>query len=270
MTNNMNILLYFGFFLALGSIVAGFLIEHGALASLWQLSSFAIVFGGTIGITLITYPSSSLKRIPSALKMIMFHRKHDHGKLIELLCDIDNKARKNGILSLEAEAESVKDPFLKKGLEFIADGVDPEYLRKMLENEIEAEATKYLSAATIFDGMGGTAPTMGVLGTVMGMTNVLAKMSSDMNKLGSSIAVAFIATLYGVGSANLLWLPLGGHIKVMAQEEVAYKSVVLEGLTAIQNGEPTSRLRDRLHAMFAEKNKNGGHSDSHAESGSEA
>lgn len=251
----MDILLGLGFFMAIGSVLLGYMIEHGALISLWQLSSFCIVFGGTFGIATITYPFSSIKMIPSALKLILTGKKHNNKKLVQLMCEIDDKARKNGILSLETEAENIKDPFIKKGLEYIADGVDPEYLKKALENEIETELIKYENAADVFNGMGGYAPTMGVLGTVMGMTIVLRSMNSDMNKLGESIAVAFVATFYGVGSANILWLPIGGHIKVVAESEQRYKEIILEGLMAIQNGEPSSRLRDRLEGMLGYKEK---------------
>lgn len=256
----MNILLTLGFIIAFGSVFGGFILEKGAIASLWQLSSFCIVFGGTIGIALISFPLNNLKTIPGALKLILVRKKKDGRKLVDMLCDIDNKARREGLLSLETEAEKVTDPFLKKGLEYVADGVDPEYLKKMLENEIEVKQQRYEDAAAVFDGMGGTAPTMGVLGTVMGMTNVLANMDNDVKKLCGNIAVAFIATFYGVGSANLIWIPIGQHIKVVAEKESDYMEVVVEGLMAIQAGEPSSRLRARLNVMLDEKNNGAGKS----------
>ncbi|HEX3026684.1 MAG TPA: MotA/TolQ/ExbB proton channel family protein [Clostridia bacterium] len=249
----MNFSLILGVLVALGGVLAGFLIEKGTFISLWSPSAFCIVFGGTIGIAMITYPMSSMKKIPAAMKLITFQKKHDTKKLVDMLCDIANKARKEGILSLESEADKVKDPFIKKGLGYIADGVDPEFLRKMLENEIEVVEKKYKAAAAVFEGMGGTGPTMGVLGTVMGMTTILKSMNADMDSLGKNIAVAFLATLYGVGSANILWLPIGGNIKVVAERESDYQMVILEGLMAIQSGESSSRLRDRLETMLSEK-----------------
>jgi chemotaxis protein MotA len=251
----MNITLILGFVIALGGIVVGFVVEKGSLVSLWQISAFLIVFGGTIGIAFIAFPLNSIKRIPGALKMIMFHKKHNYAQLVEMLCDVANKARKDGLLSLEAEAEKVNDLFIKKGLGYIADGVDPEFLKKMLQSEIDTQHKKYESAAAVFEGMGGSAPTMGVLGTVMGMVNVLRDMNGDTAILGKSIAVAFVATLYGVGSANLIWLPIGGHIKVVTEEESDYMEIILEGLLAIQSGEPSSRLRDRLYARISDKQK---------------
>jgi chemotaxis protein MotA len=252
----MNITLILGFLVALGGIVGGFIYEKGSVASLWQVSAFMIVFGGTIGIAFIAFPLNYIKRIPAALKLIMFHKKHDYKKIVDMLCDVANKARKDGLLSLEAEAENVQDLFIKKGLGYIADGVDPEFLKKMLQNEIDTQYKKYESAAAVFEGMGGSSPTMGVLGTVMGMVNVLKSMSGDTAELGKSIAVAFVATLYGVGTANLLWLPIGGHIKVVTEEEGDYMEIILEGLLAIQAGEPSSRLRDRLNARILEQQKN--------------
>jgi chemotaxis protein MotA len=251
----MNITLIFGFVIALGGIIAGFMNENGSLISLWQASAFMIVFGGTIGIAFIAFPINNIKRIPSALKLIMFHRKHNYTQVVEMLCAVANKARKDGLLSLEAEAENMEDLFIKKGLGYIADGVDPEFLKKMLQNEIETKEKKHESAAAVFEGMGGTAPTMGVLGTVMGMVNVLKSMGGDTTELGKSIAVAFVATLYGIGSANLIWLPIGGHIKVITEEESNYMEIILEGLMAIQSGEPSSRLRDRLNARIADQEK---------------
>lgn len=252
----MNITLILGLIIAFGGIVCGFIVEKGSLASLYQLSAILIVFGGTIGIAFIAFPLNSIKRIPGALKLIMFHKKHNYNKLVNMLCDIANKARKDGLLSLEAEADKMDDLFIKKGLGYIADGVDPDFLKNMLQNEIETQHKKYEAAAAVFEGMGGSAPTMGVLGTVMGMVNVLKNINGDTGELGKSIAVAFVATLYGVGSANLIWLPIGGHIKVVLEEETDYMEIVLEGLMAIQSGEPSSRLRDRLFARIVDNQKN--------------
>jgi pyruvate,orthophosphate dikinase len=149
--------------------------------------------------------------------------------MIDILFNVANTARREGLLALETEAENIKDEFIKKGLIFIADNVEPEFLKKVLESEIEASNRKYEAAASVFEGMGGTAPTMGVLGTVMGMVSILRDMS-DMDELGGKIATAFVATLYGVGSANLLWLPIAAHIKAIAAAESEYFETVIDGL----------------------------------------
>lgn len=252
----MNIMLIIGMIIAFGGILGGYSVEHGVLSALLQPSPLMIVFGGTFGIALIAFPFSNIKKIPSALKLIMFHKKHDYNQLVDMLCDIANKARKDGLLSLEAEAEKISNPFIKKGLGYIADGVDPDFLKKVLYNSIEAEYKKYEAAAKVFEGMGGTAPTMGVLGTVMAMVTVLGNMGSDTSKLGEKIATAFLATMFGIGSANLLWLPIGSQIKVVAEQDSDYMEIIVEGLMAIQAGEPSSRLKDRLYAKVGDiKNK---------------
>lgn len=251
----MNILLLIGMIIAFGGVLGGYASEDGVLASLLKPAPIIIVLGGTIGIALIAFPWSTIKKVPSALKSIMFQKKHNYAKLVDMLCDIANKARKDGLLSLESEADKMSDPFIKRGLGYIADGVDPEFLRKVLNNEIDSAYKKMEDAGRMFESMGGTSPTMGVLGTVMGMTTVLGSMN-DTSTIGPKIASAFLATMYGIGIANLVWLPIGGHIKVVAEEESEYQEVVLEGLMAIQSGEPSSRLRDRLYAKIGNNKKN--------------
>lgn len=246
----MNITLIIGVIIGFGGVVFGYMYEGGDPGSLLSPGALATVLGGTIGIAFIAYPFNNIKRIPSALATIMFHKKHNYSNLVEMLCDIANKARKGGLLSLESEADKIPDQFIKRGLGYIADGVDPEFLKKVLNSEMETDYKKLEDAAKVFEGMGGTSPTMGVLGTVMGMVTVLGKMGGDTSKIGQQIAGAFIATMYGVGIANLVWLPIGSHIKVVAEEEMEYREVILEGLMAIQSGEPSSRLRDRLHAKI--------------------
>jgi chemotaxis protein MotA len=249
----MNIMLILGLIISFGGIIGGYILEEGVLWNLVkQPSPFMIVFMGTIGIALIAFPFRNIKRIPSALKLILLPKKHDYAGVVDMLCDIANKARKDGLLSLEAEADKMSDHFIKKGLGYIADGVDPEFLKKVLYNEIESEYKKHEDASKVFESMGGTAPTMGVLGTVMAMVTTLGKGTSDTDALVVSISTAFLATLFGIGSANLLWLPIGTQIKVVAEQESDYREVIVEGLMAIQAGEPSSRLKDRLYAKIGD------------------
>lgn len=152
------------------------------------------------------------------MKLAFFTKKKDVGELIELMVQIAIIARQSGLLALETEAEKYDNPVLKKGMSFIADGVSPEYLKQTLEAECEVMLNDYEAGASVFEQMGGAAPTLGVLGTVMGMVSILRDMNADMASLGGKIATAFIATMYGVGSANLLWLP-AAQIKANAEEE---------------------------------------------------
>lgn len=253
----MNITLIIGLVVAFGGVLMGFTQEGGVLANLLKLPAFMIVVGGTIGSAFISFPIANIKRIPGAFKVMMFQKKHDYPKLIDMMCEIANKARRDGLLSLESEADKIQDPFIKKGLGYIADGADPEFLKQLLNNEIEANFKNVEDAAKVLEGMGGTSPTMGVLGTVMGMTTVLGHMGSDTSKIGTEIAGAFIATMYGVGIGNLIWLPLGNQMKVSAMHEAEHQEIVMEGLMAIQAGEPAARLRDRLYAKVGEIGQKG-------------
>lgn len=249
----MNILFILGLIVAFGGIISGYILEQGNLVTLISyVSPLLIVFGGTFGIAMIGYPFRNIKRMPGALKLIIFPKKHNYTKIVDMLCDIANKARKDGLLSLEAEADKMSDPFIKKGLGYIADGVDPEFLKRVLYNEIESEYKKYEDGAKVFEGMGGTAPTMGVLGTVMAMITVLGHSDGDGNAMIKEISTAFLATFYGLGSANLLWIPIGSQIRVVAEQQSDYREVIVEGLMAIQAGEPSSRLKDRLYAKIGE------------------
>ncbi len=249
----MNIFVLLGILVGFGGIITGYLIDGGALASLVRPSSAAIVFGGTFGYALLSYPMSHMKKIPRCLKRVIFSKHYDYTGIVETIYNLATIARKEGILALEAEAEKTDDPFIKKGLNYIADVVEPEFLENILDSEIEGRVREYEEAAGVLEGMGGCAPTMGVLGTVMGMVSILRNMGGDMAELGAEIATAFIATFYGVGSANMLWLPMASHIKKLAEEEVAFFTVVKDGLLAIQAGEYPARIKASLISQIGDK-----------------
>ena len=245
----MNILFFVGLIVGFGGVLFAFVEDGGMLASLIKISSLCIVFGGTIGFTLLSYPLSYLKEIQSAVKLVLFGKKRNYGETIDMLVDIAKSARADGILTLESKANDIKDPMIKKGILLIADGVQPEYLKRVLDHEIESMTESYERAAKVFAGAGGAAPAMGVLGTVMGMVNILKEMGADMSSLGAKIATAFIATMYGVGSANLMWLPIGNSIKMSAAREQEYYEMVAEGLLSILEGEHPTKVQENLLAM---------------------
>lgn len=257
----MNIFLIIGLVVGFGGVIYGYVGDEGVLSALLRPTAAAIVFGGTFGFLLISFPVSYLKQIPKGLKMIFFRKKKDYAQVIDLLYNLANVARRDGILAMEAEAEKIKDPFIKKGLLYVADGVEPDFLKEVLENEIEASARDMERAAKCLEGAGGVAPACGVLGTVMGMVSILREMGGDTAELGGKIATAFIATMYGVGSANLLWLPLGAHVKNCANEDEEYMNLIVTGLLSILEGEYPARMRDNLMAVVGEidtKGKRGG------------
>jgi len=250
----MNILAIIGVLLGFAGVLFGYMADEGVLSALIKIPAISIVIGGTFGIVLSSNPSSRLKKIPAALKLAFFSKKPNVGQLIDKIIEISTIARQSGLLALEAEAGKCENPVLKKGLNYLADGVPPDRLKMTLEAESEAMLNEYEEAAKVFEGMGGTSPTMGVLGTVMGMVSILKDMGSDMNSLGGKIATAFIATMYGVGFANLVYLPIASHIKGAAEEENNYYKVMIEGLVAIQSGEYPTRIKEYLIALSGPSN----------------
>ena len=253
--SGLNAMILLGLAVGFGGVLFGYLEDGGVLASLLKPSSASIVFGGTFGFALIAFPREYLKQIPRALKFALFAPKEDYNALVESMLQFSDVARKKGLLALESEADNQTDPFIKKGLQAIADGAEPEYLKQLLDGEMDALCRDYEWAATVFEGMGGAGPTMGVLGTVMGMVSILRDMGSDMGALGAKIATAFIATMYGVGSANLLWLPLGNQIKLLIEREREYYLLILDGFLLIQSGEYPARVREILVSRIGEMEK---------------
>lgn len=264
--SGLNTILLVGLLVGFGGVLFGYLEDGGVLASLLKPSSASIVFGGTLGYALIAFPKEYLSQLGKALKFALVSPQEDYDGLVESMFHFSDIARKKGLLALESEAESQMDPFIKKGLMSIADGVEPEYLKQLMEGEIESLCRGYEQAATVLEGMGGAAPTMGVLGTVMGMVSILRSMGSDMAELGAKIATAFIATMYGVGSANLLWIPLGNHIKLLNEKERDYYDLVLDGFLLIQSGEYPARVKEVLLSRIGDMNGKKGRGGSTASS----
>jgi chemotaxis protein MotA len=174
----------------------------------------------------------------------------DVGELVSKLVKFAEKARREGLLALEAEVASAGDPFLQKGIQLVADGLDQETIKDMLETELDFVASRHASGAAMLDAAGGFAPTMGVLGTVMGLVTVLGNLS-DPQSLGPAIAVAFLATLYGVGSANVIFLPMGQKLKRKSEEEMLLREVMIAGIISIQAGDNPQIVEEKLKAYLS-------------------
>lgn len=243
-----------GVVIGFGGLLVGYTLEGGALRGLWGPSAFLIVFGGTIGATLISFPLADLKRLPQLFKDIFNDKKLDDADMINVLADLADKARRDGLLILEQEVEKIDNPLLKKGLGLVVDGIDGETIKDILSREIYLFEIKVKEGAEIFDAAGGFGPTMGIIGTVMGLISVLGNLSSP-EELGKSIAVAFVATLYGVASANLLWLPFGKKLKVKGKKEKMINDIIVEGLLSIQAGENPRVLREKLNSIMTDDTK---------------
>lgn len=225
-----------GLLLAIGAIVGGQLLEGGSITSLLQVTAFFIVIGGTMGAVML---QSSLRVFLAGLKLlkwIFLTPVLDQQSLIEEILSWSQVARKGGLLALEPTIDLLDDPFKRKGLQMLVDGAEPEKIREALDLEIATYETHQRQAAKVWESAGGYAPTIGILGAVMGLIHVMENLS-DPSKLGSGIAVAFVATIYGVGSANLLFLPMSNKLKSLIASQVTLRDMLIEGLVSIANGE---------------------------------
>jgi chemotaxis protein MotA len=236
----------------LGAILASVLLEGGYLGSFLNLSAFVIIFGGTLGATTISASVAEIKRLPELLKKAFkINQLQSPAVVIESIVALSQKARREGILSLQDEVEkTIRDPFLANGLQLVIDGADETIVREVLRTEIERMRQRHRNGVNIFQTMGGYAPTMGIIGTVMGLVHVMQGLGGSMEDLGKGVALAFIATLYGILSANLIFLPIAGNLKAKSEEEVFLREVMLEGVLGIQAGQNPFILDQRLRAYF--------------------
>ena len=246
----MDILSLLGLLVAFGAIIGGNFIEGGKVQSLLQLTAFIIVMGGTLGAILLQTP---LKVFMRSLKMLLWVFRPpaiDPERQIENIVEWCQLARKEGLLGLETLSEQLEEPFSRRGLQLLVDGREPESIRSIMEVELESLEEQAMHAAKVFEAAGGYSPTIGILGAVMGLIHVMENLA-DPSKLGEGIAVAFVATIYGVGSANLILLPIAGKLKSIIHSQGRVREMTIEGLTAIAEGENPraieAKLRGYLH-----------------------
>lgn len=237
-----------GLVIGLGALLLSILLEGGNPAALLNVPAAVLVFGGTIGAAMMSFPFQTVIGLPKYLLRAVMDRLHDPSELINSFTGLADRARREGLLALEQEADSL-DEFARKGIQLVVDGRDSDDVRTVLESEIGAMEQRHKRAYSLLEAMGGYAPTMGIIGTVMGLVNVLQKLE-DPSELGRSIAVAFIATLYGVGSANVLWLPLASKLKHKSGEEVWVRELMIEGILSVQAGDNPRVLREKLEAQL--------------------
>ncbi|BCV20271.1 flagellar motor protein [Moorella sp. Hama-1] len=246
----MDLNLILGLIIGFGSLIAGFILEGGSPGALLALTAAMIVFGGTIGATLIGLSRDEVRNIPRLLQVAFREKAPDLNEAITTIVNYAVLARKEGFVRLEKELASVRDSFLRTALQLVVDGTDPEQTRNVLEQYIYATGERHRSGIGLFEAAGGYAPTMGIIGTVMGLVHVLSNLSTP-DKLGPSIAMAFIATLYGVSSANLLWLPIAAKLKNKDARERLYQEMILEGVLSLQAGKNPTLIRSTLAAFLA-------------------
>lgn len=234
-----------GLVLGIAAVVGGQVLEGGSLQAIIQPTAFIIVMGGTAGAVLLSFPDSHLMAAMKNLPGCFLGGKGNLKATIELLVNLALKARKEGILSLQSEIKGIEDPFLRKGLELMTDGTDPQLLRELLETELGFFEEEIAHSSKVWETAGGFTPTVGILGAVLGLIHVMENLQ-DPSKLGSGIAVAFVATVYGVGFANLVFIPLGNKIKFKNRSSIVAREMMIEGILSIQAGESPNFLREKL------------------------
>jgi chemotaxis protein MotA len=234
------------------ALVGGYMWDGGHIGALIVPSAMLIVFGGTLGATAVSFPLSRLKEMPKAIAMAFKEPVHNPLTIIEEVVDMAAVARREGVLALEQRAQEHTNSFLKEGLMMVVDGTDPDLTRQILELEMDALGHQHEGYAKIFETAGGFAPTMGIIGTVMGLIHVLGNLSNP-DSLGPAIAVAFTATLYGVASANVAYLPLASKIKIRSKEQISEMELMLEGILALQAGENPQLIKKKLTSFLHQK-----------------
>lgn len=239
-----------GILLAMGGIIAGLLLEGGNLGQILQPTAAMIVLGGTLGAVLIQFPLSVVILSAKDLSKVFFEKNNDAKDLIEQLIGFANKARKNGIVSLDAETETIKEPFLRKALMLAVDGTEPEQLRKMMEMELDNQSEEEEKVPQVFESAGGFSPTIGIIGAVMGLIQVMQHMDK-IEEVGRGIAVAFVATIYGVGAANIFFLPAAGKLKIRVRRDQILREMTLEGIISILEGMNPRMLEMKLMGFLA-------------------
>ncbi|TEB04908.1 Chemotaxis protein PomA [Pelotomaculum schinkii] len=238
-----------GFIIAAGCLVLAYILDGGNISTLFRGTAALIVFGGTIGATTMCFSFQELKTVPKLIKIILFHKHPDEVALIEQIVDLSDKVRREGVLYLEKQLPQIDDDFMRKGIQLVVDGTDPELVRMIMETELYAMQERHSAGAGVFEAAGGFAPTMGIIGTVLGLVHVLGNLDSP-ETLGPAIALAFIATLYGIGSANILWLPIAEKLKNIGKKEDILRELMLEGILSIQSGYNPLLVRERLTAFL--------------------
>lgn len=234
--------------IGLGFILLGQAIEGGTLRSLVQFTAALIVFGGTLGAVLVSHSFDQVRQAWRSLKHVIYDEDVSSDVIIETISRLAVKARRDGIMSLEDEAELIDDAFLRRGLMLAVDGTNPSTLRTMLEAESFSRDEIDEMPAKVYESAGGYAPTIGILGAVLGLIHVMENLT-DPNKLGAGIAVAFVATIYGVGSANLVLLPIASKLRGRALAGAKRRELILEGILAIQEGLNPRLIDQKLRGL---------------------
>ena len=253
----MDIATISGLVLAITVIFTALILDGGSPAELFAApAAIILIFGGSIGATVVTSPLKIALKIPQFIMQAFKTNKFDTKGDIELLTKLADKARREGLLALEEDSRKINDKFLKKGIMMVVDGVEPDQVSAILETTVDQMRTRHKQGIGFFTAAGAFAPTFGIIGTVMGLISVLKQLDNPA-ALGEAIASAFLATLWGLLTANLIYLPVAGKLKAKSEEEAQHRYMQLEGIVSIQAGENPRIIRDKLTAYLAPSDTKG-------------
>jgi chemotaxis protein MotA len=243
-----------GVLLAIVGIVAGLLIEGGNLGQVLQPTAALIVFGGTLGAVLLQFPLNTVAAAFRRMGHVFAAPRKQNDQLIRLLVAFANKARRNGVVSLDADLQTIQDPFLKQAVMLAVDGTEPADLRKIMQLNLDYATESEERLPAVFESAGGFSPTIGILGAVLGLIQVMQHLD-NIQEVGRGIAVAFVATIYGVGIANLFFLPLAGKMRIRVRDEYQRREMMLEGVIAILEGTNPRMLEVKLTGFLQQSNQ---------------
>jgi chemotaxis protein MotA len=243
-----------GIVLALGGILLGLVLEGGNLGQVLQPTAAMIVFGGTLGAVMLQFPLPIIILAFRQLSTVFVNPERNQEDMIRELVKFAQKARRDGIVSLDAALPEIEDPFLQRSLMLAVDGTEPQELRKIMELELDNQAEYEEQVPQVFESAGGFAPTVGIIGAVLGLIQVMQHLDK-IDEVGKGIAVAFVATIYGVASANLLYLPIAGKMKLRIREEQVMREMTLEGVASILEGMNPRMLETKLLGFLVESNQ---------------
>lgn len=249
----MDLATLIGLLVGFGALVVSVFLEGGSVFALFSESAMVLIVGGTIGATVIGYRTTDIRMVPGLIVSAFRTQEHDAHALIDRIVRMAEKARREGLLALQDDVATLDHPLLVRGVQLIVDGTDPEIVRTTMETQVELSEARHLNAAGFLEAAGGYAPTIGIIGTVMGLVQVLGNLGGDSEQLGHSISLAFLATLWGILTANLIWLPLASKVK----QNVRYQSLIgqmcIDGVSALQTGEAPRALKEKLEIYISEK-----------------
>jgi chemotaxis protein MotA len=251
----MDLITLIGLFVGIGGILGGMVLENGHLGSILQLTAAFIVFGGTLGAVLVSTTKEDLGAAISLLKLAFSDDKGDDvAKVIDEMIDAAHVARKETILALEKRLSSFTNPYMQNIFRYVIDGVEPHVIRDIFEAQMAIEEDNQMAGAKVWLDAGGFAPTIGIIGAVLGLIHVMSNLT-DTSMLGSGIAVAFVATVYGVGSANLVFIPIGNKIKRKIRRRLEVKAMILEGAVGIMSGLNPFIIEEKCRSFLPESQK---------------